>query len=290
MYIKKLLNNNNWLISLIYIPILYVLGWALISLIILIFPFLKNEKSLYGALISLFLFCCSLPIWSKLRWKSSLLNKVGSLNFQNNLNRKIFLEFLRSLLILLVIVILLLVGGYSRISLDFNILYLLNSIFLIIIVGFGEELIFRLWLFEELSLIFNMRIANFLQSIIFATLHLRSDLNNFSNLQIFIGMFLLAIYLNNWRNVRNSSILIPISFHGGLVGLWFLINNSFLDIKDNVPPILFGPGEGASLNPVGGLIGIIILIILIINQTTALTGTLSLKGRTESDSSKEDLP
>ena len=74
------------------------------------------------------------------------------------------------------------------------------------------------------------------------------------------------------------------------MGLWFLIDNAFLVIKENVPKLIFGPGDGSFINPIGGLIGIAVLLFLNIYQEPELEINLSARGRTFKDSSKEDLP
>ena len=62
--------------------------------------------------------------------------------------------------------------------------------------------------------------------------------------------------------MKKTTVLLPISFHGSLVGVWFFCTNSLMTINKNIPNLIFGPGEGINFNPVGGLIGIVILLLL----------------------------
>ena len=246
-----------------FFPIIYFLGWVIISGLITIFPFFQSEKSLYGTIITFFIFLLFLPYWSKYRWRKNLyLTLIGmKLSNKESLYNLIF-EVLKALLIIVFISLCLYVGGFAKLSIDIDKFIIINSLFLGILVGLAEELVFRVWLHQELCLYFITKKSNYLQAIIFAALHLRTDTTLINNLQIFIGLFLLGIYLNQWRNYKNSTFLLPVFFHASLVGFWFFINNSILSIQHNVPNLLFGPGESNNLNPVGGLIGICLLIIL----------------------------
>ena len=47
--------------------------------------------------------------------------------------------------------------------------------------------------------------------------------------------------------------------HGGLVGIWFLLNNGLVEISNEAPIWLVGPGN-IPTNPLGGLYGISLLI------------------------------
>ena len=51
-----------------------------------------------------------------------------------------------------------------------------------------------------------------------------------------------------------------IGLHGGLVGLWFLTNNGLLEISEDAPQWLVGPGT-SNTNPLGGIFGISLMTI-----------------------------
>ena len=83
------------------------------------------------------------------------------------------------------------------------------------------------------------------------------------------GLFLLGLALALRRILDHGSLIGCIGLHGGLVGVWFLVNSSLLDISINIPSLLIGPG-GLSPNPVGSLIGICGLGLILVNYWKAL--------------------
>ena len=259
---KISLENNKLILSLLFFPLIYLSGWLIISFFIFLFPQLKEEKSLIGTIISLFIFLIFLPKWSKNFWSKTLSQSIGNVVFRKSVLLASLLEISKATITLCLLSCLMIFLGYAELDFQIKSSIIFESLFLGIIVGFAEELIFRVWLFEELSLFFNNTIANFLQAIIYAFVHLRSNFEISSNLQLFSGLFFLGLYLNDWRNKKVPSILFPICFHSALVAFWFLIHNSFLDIQQNIPKIIFGPGDGSDINPIGGVFGILLLLFL----------------------------
>jgi len=261
--LKNFLKKNNYLISLIYFPFIYLLGWIIISILIYPFPILSGNKSLYGTVITFIMFLLFLPSWCKYKWNKNLTESIGLINL--NRRNSFFLltsEFFKASLTIFLICLIAVIGGYAKFISEINYSIIFNSIFLGLIVGFAEELIFRVWLFEELNLYFKKNYANLFQAFIFSLAHFRWDFNFLNNAQLLVGLFLLGIYLNRWRENKNSSILVPFCFHASIVSLWFLISTSLINIQNNIPKILFGPGTGSEINPIGGLLGILILWIL----------------------------
>jgi len=261
--LKNFLKKNNLFCSLFFFPFIYILGWAFISLIIKVFPFLESDKSLYGTIITFLMFLYFLPFWSNHRWGKNLSKLLGI----NNLSDKKLLiscisEFLKALIIISVFIFILIKGEFVLFQTNLNLTIVLNSLFLACFVGIAEELVFRVWLFEELNLFFKPRRANLYQAILFSLVHFRSDFDIVSNIQLLVGLFILGLYLNSWRLMQKTTVLLPISFHGSLVGVWFFFTNSLMTINKNIPNLIFGPGEGINFNPVGGLIGIVILLLL----------------------------
>ena len=271
---NKIFKQNHYLISFLFFPFIYLLGWIIISILIYPFPFLSLEKSLYGTIITFLIFLLCLPIWSKYKWNKNLSQVLGVIKLiDKKLVSLLVFEFFKALIVIVFISFVAFIGGYATFLSRINNLIILNSIFLGIIVGCAEELVFRVWLFEELNLFFKKKYANLLQAIIFSIVHLRSDLNIVDNIQLLTGLFLLGFYLNKWRESNYPSILIPICFHASIVSLWFLISTSFLNIKTNIPKTLFGPGNGIDINPIGGLLGILILFILISDKYSGIQKT-----------------
>ena len=261
--LKKFFRKNNLFYSLFFFPFIYIVGWALISLLINVFPFLESNKSLYGTIITFLIFLCFLPFWSNHRWGKNLSKLLGIKNLSD---KKLFTsyisEFLKALIIISVFIFILIKGEFVLFQTNLNLNIVLNSLFLACFVGIAEELVFRVWLFEELNLFLKPRRANLYQAILFSLVHFRSDFDLVSNIQLLVGLFILGLYLNTWRLIQKPTILLPIFFHGSLVGVWFFVTNSLMIINKKIPNLLFGPGEGINFNPVGGLIGIFILLVL----------------------------
>ena len=132
----------------------------------------------------------------------------------------------------------------------------INAIFLIIGVGFAEELIFRGWLLEELKKQFGLKKAIIAQASIFSIVHIGFNLPFWQMTSFLIGLFLLGILLSIIRLKDKNSLWGCIGLHGGLVGLWFITNNGLLEISKDYPKWIFGPG-----NPLGGILGIFIMLV-----------------------------
>ena len=82
-------------------------------------------------------------------------------------------------------------------------------------------------------------------------------------ISILTGLFLLGILLALIRLKDRHSLWGCIGLHGGLVGLWFITNNGLIEISANAPKWLVGPGT-LNTNPLGGILGISIMIIFCI--------------------------
>ena len=261
--LKKFFRKNNLFYSLFLFPFIYLVGWVTISLLINVFPFLESNKSLCGTIITFLIFLCLLPFWSNHRWGKNLSKLLGIKNLSDKrLFTSYISEFLKALIIISVIILILIKGEFVLFQTNLNLNIVLNSLFLACFVGIAEELVFRVWLFEELNLFLKPKRANLYQAILFSLVHFRSDFDLVSNLQLLVGLFILGLYLNTWRLIQKPTILLPIFFHGSLVGVWFFVTNSLMIMNNNIPNLLFGPGEGINFNPVGGLIGIFILLLL----------------------------
>ena len=209
------------------------------------------------------MFLSFLPSWTNHKWGKNLAQALGIQNLRDkDLLFSLLLEFLKALIIISLFILILIKGGFILFQINLNLTIMLNSLFLAIFVGIAEELVFRVWLFEELNLFLKPARANLYQAILFSLVHFRNDFDILSNIQLFLGLFFLGLYLNSWRLFKKPTILLPIFFHGSLVGIWFFVTNSLLIINKNIPTLLFGPGDGLNINPVGGLIGIFILFVL----------------------------
>ena len=57
-----------------------------------------------------------------------------------------------------------------------------------------------------------------------------------------------------------GSLFGAIGLHGGLVGIWFVLNNGLINISKEAPGWIVGYGS-PNTNPLGGLYGISLLLI-----------------------------
>ena len=262
IYIKLFFLSPKLLSTLIFIPFLYIFGWVLATPILLL-GVGKESLSLIGTLFTFLIFVFSLPKWFYLRWG---FNNTWTLLGINNSgrNEKLLFYFFRGFLLSIILLSLILVpiiaiqSGYWIGEISFDII--LNSIFLIVGIGFAEELIFRGWLLEEFKNQFGLKKAIIIQASLFSIVHIGFDLPFWQMISILIGLFLLGILLCLIRLKDNNSLWGCIGLHGGIVGLWFITNNGLLFISKVSPKWLVGPGT-INTNPLGGLYGISLMII-----------------------------
>ena len=263
LYLKILIFKPKILSTILFIPFLYVLGWIFSKPIFLIF-FENQNSSLLGTIITFSIFVISLPKWFKFRW--GLLNTwellgVKIIDKKQNLIFYFLKGFLFSLILILLILIPIILNRSGNWLGNISPDIFFNAIALILGVGLAEELIFRGWLFEELKNQFGLKKALVYQALIFRLVHIGFDMPFWEMTSILAGLFLLGILLALFRLKDNNSLWGSIGLHGGLVGGWFLINNGLVEISKDAPAWLVGPGNG-NTNPLGGFIGIILLLIL----------------------------
>ena len=262
IYLELFNLSPKLLSTIVFIPFLYLCGWILATPVFLL-GVEKENLSLIGTIFTFLIYVISLPKWFKLRWGVNNtwtllgINKIGK-------NINLFIFFLKGFLLSLVLISLILIPiivtkwGYwiGTISPD----TFINAIFLTLGVGFAEELIFRGWLLEELKNQFGLKKAILGQAFIFSIVHIGFDLPFFEMLSILTGLFLLGILLSLIRLKDKKSLWGCIGLHGGLVGLWFITNNGLLEISENSPKWLVGPGT-INTNPLGGIFGISLIAI-----------------------------
>ena len=262
LYLKLFVLNPKLLSTIIFIPFLYILG-KILATPILLFGFDKESLSLIGTFFTLLIFVFSLPKWFELRWGLKKTWKLVGIDIIDN-KRDLILYFLKGFLLSIILISLILVllittqSGYwiGKISPEI----IINAIFLIFGVGFAEELIFRGWLLEELKNQFGLKKAIFSQALIYSIAHIGFDLPFWDMISILTGLFLLGILLSIIRLKDKNSLWGCIGLHGGLVGLWFLINNGLLLISKDSPKWLVGTGS-LNTNPLGGIVGISLITI-----------------------------
>ena len=278
IFLKLFFSGPKLLTTITFIPFLYICGW------ILAFPTLlmgleKESLSLLGTIFTFLIFVFSLPKWFQTRWNLKNTWKLLGLKKIDN-NRKLILYFLRGFTISSILVSLILITiigtkcGYLIGKIYPDIFF--NGILLLIGVGFAEELIFRGWLLEELKNQFGLKNAIIAQALVFSTVHIGFDLPFLQMISILTGLFLLGILLALIRLKDRSSLWGCIGLHGGLVGLWFLTNNGLLEISEDAPKWLVGPGT-LNTNPLGGIYGISLMIVFCLIYLQSLKKISSFK-------------
>ena len=262
LYYGLFLLSPKLLSTIIFIPFLYICGWIFATPILLL-GVDKENLSLIGTIFTFLIYIFSLPKWFELRWGVNNTWTILGINTIDK-NIKSFFFFLRGFLLSIILISLILIPiiaskwGYwiGTISLD----TFINAIFLILGVGFAEELIFRGWLLEELKNQFGKKKAILGQALIFSFVHIGFDLPFLQMLSILTGLFLLGILLALIRLKDKKSLWGCIGLHGGLVGLWFVTNNGLIEISKDSPKWLVGPGT-INTNPLGGIFGISLMAI-----------------------------
>tara|TARA_B100000212_G_scaffold3796_1_gene2879 strand:- start:613 stop:1398 length:786 start_codon:yes stop_codon:yes gene_type:complete len=256
------------LIPILFAGIIYTLGTLPVLLFSSFFPFLIGKEYIF--IFIFFVFC--LKIWAQKRWNQKHIWKnLGFTQFKDNLffhqfNKELF----KSFFIILFWSLLLIFGKFVRFKSGIHISILFDILFTSIFVGIAEELLFRVWLFEELKLFFSINKAIFLQSFLFSLVHPYDFGESFTvNFLMKIGLFLLGTYLNLLRINNSSNIFPSIAFHGGIVAFIFL-GKSIFELQGNYPFLIYGNQYENFINPVSGLIGISTLFLLNIFQIKIL--------------------
>ncbi|MFZ9217567.1 MAG: type II CAAX prenyl endopeptidase Rce1 family protein [Vulcanococcus sp.] len=166
--------------------------------------------------------------------------------------------FKAAALLALVLVALALTGQLSWMP-RLNAGLLLNAAALGLGVAFAEELLFRGWLFGELSLLLGRQRALWLQAGLFSLVHTRFNLPPVLLIGLLIGLLLLGLALGLQRRADGGLIWGAIGLHGGLVGGWFVLHQGLVLIPPETPAWLMGPD-----NPIGGWIGMLGLSLLLL--------------------------
>ena len=259
---RFLLLQPVWLPTVLFIPLLYALGWlSAVPMTLLGLP--AERVSLTGTVLSFVLFLLVMPRWATLRWSEAqpwrrlgLIARKPRARIDHVISLGVGLLMSTALIGLIVSLLVFTGNGSWRGNLDIQ--AILNSLLLALGVGFAEELIFRAWLWEELTNIVGCRGGLLGQAALFSLVHARFNLGFGPMLGLLLGLFLLGLILALLRLRDQGSLWGCIGLHGGLVGGWFLANQNLLMIDPSAPMWLVGPG-GAHANPLGGLVAILSL-------------------------------
>ena len=125
---------------------------------------------------------------------------------------------------------------------------------------------------EEMVLLFGLRRGIMFQSIIFSLAHYRSDIGLLALIPFLTGLFLFGLVLTIRRTMDRGSLWGCIGLHGGLVGIWYLFDSGMVLFSINTPYFLLGPSKDM-VNPIGGIIGITILLITVFSQRRLFSRT-----------------
>jgi membrane protease YdiL (CAAX protease family) len=252
----KLLGQCSWLGTLLYVPVLYGLGWLSVRPLALLAPDWRSDQiDLAGLVVALVLLLISLPIRLRRAWgEEHPWQKLGLAVPLPIALRSWLRGALKALALLIFVGGVLMLAGQAQWLGELNQGLVLNALALMAGVGFAEELLFRGWLWGELEQRLSRQNALLLQAAIFALLHPWYRMPGFEAIGLLGGLVLLGLALALQRRADGGCLWGSVGLHGGLVGGWFLLQKGLLQISPGAPSWWIGPG-GADINPIGGLIG-----------------------------------
>ncbi len=242
--------------TLLYVPLLYGLGWLASRPLAWLAPgWRPDQLDLAGAVIALALLLATLPWRLRRVWGSTTPWRSLGVRVPAAAGGRAFLRgLLKALLLLAGVSAVLLLGGQARWGGAPTPAEALNALALLLGVGFAEELLFRGWLLGELELLAGRRRAIGLQAVLFALVHPWIRLPAPQALALLGGLVLLGLALALQRRADGGALWGAVGLHGGLVGGWFALQAGPLQIAATAPAWLVG-GGGPSPNPIGGLLG-----------------------------------
>ncbi len=281
-----------WIPTITLFVFLYPAGWF-ISHFFYIFnrEISSNNLRIIGTILSFSFFLILLPSWARIRWKTNHLFSSFGLDFKNKFRSiKTFLcGFIFSFFLLFVFCLYVFLCGWVESFNTIKIGELLNAILLIVGIVSAEEIIFRGWLMEEMVLLFGLRRGVIFQSAIFSLAHFRSDIGLLALFPFLTGLFLFGLVLTLRRTIDNGSLLGCIGLHGGLVGIWYLIDSGMVVFYIDTPYYFLGPSK-SMVNPIGSVIGLTILLITIFFQRRLFVRTGRFLASTVNASFKDETP
>ena len=281
-----------WIPTFTLFLFLYPAGW-IVSRFFYLFDrdISSNNLSIIGTIISFILFLVVLPSWGSIRWKTNNLWLSIGLDFNDKFKAlKIFFSgFIFSVFLIFILFMFCFICGWIDRVGYVKFTEFLNAILLIIGIVFAEEIVFRGWLMEEMTLLFGLRRGIILQSTIFSLAHYRSDIGLLALIPFLTGLFLFGLVLTLRRTIDRGSLWGCIGLHGGLVGIWYLFDSGMVVFSIDTPYFLLGPSRNM-VNPIGSVIGITILLITIFFQRRLFARTGRFLASTVNASSKDDIP
>ena len=246
----------HWRGTLLYVPLLYAIGWLGTRPLGLIAPGLRPDQiDLAGMAVALALLLLTLPVRVRRVWGDSRpWYRLGVRRPWHGVLLALGRGLLKALLLLAFVAAILITTGQAAWSWRVGWGMVVNGLALLAGVGFAEELVFRGWLWGELGLESGPRRSLLLQSAVFALLHPWYRVEGAGAIGLLGGLILLGIALALQRSADGGSLWGAIGLHGGLVGGWFVLQSGALEVSRTAPAWLSGPGA-PSPNPIGGLLG-----------------------------------
>ena len=255
----------HWWGTVLYVPVLYGLGWLASRPLLLLAPgWRADQVDLAGLAVSLGLLLLTLPLRLERVWGiAQPWQRLGvSAPGPSPVLRALLRGVIKALLLLVPLTALLLLSGQALWLGDLGGAALLNALALVLGVGFAEELLFRGWLWGELELLLGPQRALWAQAGVFALLHPWYRMPGLEALALLGGLVLLGLVLALQRRADAGLLWGAVGLHGGLVGGWFALHNGLIELSPAAPAWLVGPG-GANPNPIGGLFGLAALGLLL---------------------------
>ena len=281
-----------WLPTLTLFLFLYPSGW-LISHFSYLFnrDITSNNLSILGTIITFIMFLSILPSWGSVRWKTNNLWVSIGLDFKNKFTsfRIFFSGFIFSVFLLCILILFFFLCGWVDRFENIKFTELLNAILLIVSIVLAEEIVFRGWLLEEMVLLLGLRRGIIIQSTIFSLAHYRSDIGLLDLIPFFTGLFLFGLVLTLRRTIDRGSLWGCIGLHGGLVGIWYLVDSGMVIFSIDIPYYLLGPSKNM-VNPIGSVIGITILLVTLFFQRRLFARTGRFLASTVNASFKDEIP
>ena len=264
-----------WIPTFTLFLFLYPAGWFVSHFFYLFYRDISSSNlSIIGTIITFILFLTALPSWGQIRWKTNNSWEYIGLDLTNKfiIFKRFFNGLIFSVFLLFILFLFLFLCGWVDGVYYIKSTELLNATLLVVGIVFAEEIVFRGWLMEEMVLLFGSRRGMIFQSTIFSLAHYRSDIGLLALIPFLIGLFLFGLVLTIRRTMDRGSLWGCIGLHGGLVGIWYLFDSGMVLFSIDTPYFLLGPSKDM-VNPIGGVIGITILLITVFSQRSLFSRT-----------------
>jgi membrane protease YdiL (CAAX protease family) len=245
-----------WIGTLLYVPVLYGLGWLLMQPLAAMVPGIPRDRlDLLVTATALLLLLISLPLRIRRAWGApGPWQRLGVASTRGRIARAFLRGLLKAILLLGLVAAVLLLAGQASWQGQLGSAQVLNALALLLGVGFAEELLFRGWLWGELEQHLGKDRALIGQALVFSLVHTRFNLGPAGAVGLLGGLTLLGLALALQRRADGGVLWGAVGLHGGLVGGWFLLQGSLLELSPEATPWLVGPG-GSHPNPIGGVVG-----------------------------------